>query len=782
MKRPALLCILVLAVLGAATAEVEFLGLDLGKDDRLLFAARADLPGDGSYDSLFAAELSSGAITQLTLFPEHIALVDGGRRLEIQNRFGLFRTDASLRNPAPVPGYPSFSKGAGMPAGRILPSAPSVDGAWVLSAEKSSAAYSRLFIVNVGTGARTLVSEAVESDVDRFPARWAPDSRYFVYAKGGSVYYFSIDQLTGARVLGEDLRKIGPGTIASVRWGTDSSLFYLRSTSLYRILPAEFFPQALYRGLAGMGLLAGTTPFPYDPNFDDFWVSTDGSRIVLSKGGRNLFLLYLDPDDTRGPAKVVALPYLLLQGGTTVREVLWPSRGAVTVFTDSLSGAARHPGAYRFAAPADPTDLDLSTGVQELDAVGATEIILSQDGAKVLVVSPTGVKVRNYADWKLEAEVKAPGALHALWLDPARIVVASTRLIEEVSLTAGTRELVALAQAEGFGRAEDGSFMASTGPGAWKILPKAAPASAATTEGAAGYGAGSWIPAEAYKVLPAATNSAAFRVYLESTSAAPGPFRNLVMVRSIKAFGTSPLLAAPTLAYAPFPERDEPRQANAFDHGSRIRRREVAITFDAMDQAEGLVPVLNTLKDYGIKATFFVNGEFVRRNPGQARLLAATGHEVGSMFYTTVDPTDARFAADRDYIRRGLAKAEDEWFAATGKELALLWHTPFYTRNDDILAAGASMNYRYVGRDMDSLDWVSAADAWRLPNSYLDAHRLIERILAAAKPGSVIPLRLGAPEGGRSDYLFLFLPLLVNALEDSGYDLVPVSTLIEHAK
>lgn len=775
MKRLALLSILVLAVLGAATAEVEFLGLDLGKDDRLLFSARADLPGDGSYDSLFAAELASGGITQLTLFPEHIALVDGGRRLEIQNRFGLFRTDPSLRNPRPVAGYPSFSKGAGMPAGRILPSAPSVDGVWVLSAERSSAAYSRLYIVNVASGTRSLVSEAVESDVDRFPARWSPDSRYFVYAKGGAVYYYSVDQLTGTRVLTEDLRRIGPGTIASVRWGVDSSLFYLRATSLYRILPAEFFPQALYRGLAGMGLLAGTTPFPYDPNFDDFWVSTDGSRIVLSKGGRNLFLLYLDPDDTRGPAKVVALPYLLLQGGTTVRDVIWPARGSVTVFTDSLSGAARHPGAYRFAAPADPTDLDLSTGVKELDAVGATEIILSPDGSRVLVVSPTGVKIRTYEDWGLEAEVKAPGALHALWVDKARIVVASTKLIEEVSLSGGTRDLIALAQAEVFGRADDTSFVATAGGGSWKI-------DVAALAKTADYGAGSWTATDSIKTLPAATNSRAYRVYLESTAAAPGPFRNLVMVRSIKAFGTLPLLAAPALAYAPFPERDEARQADAFDHGSRIRRRELAITFDAMDQAEGLVPVLNALKDYGIKATFFVNGEFVRRNPGQARLLAASGHEVGSMFYTTVDPTDARFAADRDYIRRGLAKAEDEWFATTGKELALLWHTPFYTRNDDILAAGASMNYRYIGRDMDSLDWVSAADAYRLPASYLDAHTIIERILASAKPGSVIPVRLGAPEGGRADYLFLFLPLLVNALEDAGYDLVPVSTLIEHAK
>ena len=182
------------------------------------------------------------------------------------------------------------------------------------------------------------------------------------------------------------------------------------------------------------------------------------------------------------------------------------------------------------------------------------------------------------------------------------------------------------------------------------------------------------------------------------------------------------------------------------------------------------------------RATFFVNGEFVRRSPGAARLLAASGQETASMFFTTIDPTDARFSADRDYIRRGLAKAEDDWFAATGSELGLLWHTPYYSVNDDILRAGASMNYSYIGRDIDCLVWVSATDASRIPASYLGAHAIVERIVAQVKPGSIIPVRVGIPEGGRADYLFLELPLLINALKELGYDVVPVSTLIEHAK
>jgi len=253
------------------------------------------------------------------------------------------------------------------------------------------------------------------------------------------------------------------------------------------------------------------------------------------------------------------------------------------------------------------------------------------------------------------------------------------------------------------------------------------------------------------------------------------------MIRSVKALGTRPLFPPPATSYAPFPDKEEPRAGASFDHGSRIRRRELAIVFDAIGSADGLVDVLNVLKDYGVTATFFVNGEFVRESPGAARLLAGSGNEIGSMFFTAVDPTDARFKIDTEYVRRGLARAEDEWFSATGKELSLLWHTPYYTVNTDILAAGASMNYTFVGRDVDPLDWVTLADVARMPSSYLDAHRIVEKVLAEARPGSIIPIRLGIPAGGRDDYLFRELALLVDNLVGSGYRIVPVSTLIEHA-
>jgi peptidoglycan/xylan/chitin deacetylase (PgdA/CDA1 family) len=777
MKRSIVFFALCLSLSAAAWAELEYKGLDLGRDDSLLFSAETELPGDGTYDTLFAADLGGSGVAQLTVFPERVSLVEGGSRLQVQNRFGLFRSDRTLSGLTPVSGYPAFARGSSVRQGRLLPSSASPDGAYILSLTPTSSAYARLVLFDAAKSTEIVVASGVGYSIDELPARWSPDSRNFAYAKDGSIYYYSIDQLSGSRVLDEEYRRIGDGRIQCVRWASDGSLFYLKGNSLFRILPAEFFTQALYRGFAGMGVLAGKTPFAFDPNFDDFWVSRDASRIMLCKGGRNLFLIYLDPDDFGSDPRVTALPYLFLQGNTMVRDIIWPSGGMVTVFTGSLRDGSRYSGAYRLSAPSDPASIGLAPAVQELDAKEALELVLSPDESKVAVVTSSGVTVRNYDDWSLRYSVKAPGALHALWLSEDRIVVAGSSLIEAIALSSGQRSLIALSQIEKYGRSDDGFFYAQAGgvPYRRPALSGEAIGKAATSA----QGTSGWTPVASYAAANASTSSPDYRVYLDSLAASP--YRNNLMVRSIKALGTRPLFPPPQTSYAAFPDRDESRSGAAFDHGSRIRRRELALVFDAIDSSEGLVHVLNVLKDYGVTATFFVNGEFVRQSPGAARLLASSGNEIGSMFFSAVDPTDSRFKIDNEYVRRGLARAEDEWFAVTGKELSLLWHTPYYTVNSDIIAAGASMNYLYVGRDIDPMDWVTRADVARMPGAYIDAHRIVEKIIAQAKPGSIIPIRLGIPDGGREDYLHRELGLLLDGLVGQGYQIVPVSTLIEHA-
>jgi hypothetical protein len=99
-----------------------------------------------------------------------------------------------------------------------------------------------------------------------------------------------------------------------------------------------------------------------------------------------------------------------------------------------------------------------------------------------------------------------------------------------------------------------------------------------------------------------------------------------------------------------------------------------------------------------------------------------------------------------------------------------------------MLAAAAEMSYLYVGRDMDTSDWVAQTESNESRGIYLGAADLVEKLVAEKKPGSIVPVQIGVGEGGRDDYLFQKLDLVVNELARLGYEIVPVSTLIEHAR
>jgi peptidoglycan/xylan/chitin deacetylase (PgdA/CDA1 family) len=219
-----------------------------------------------------------------------------------------------------------------------------------------------------------------------------------------------------------------------------------------------------------------------------------------------------------------------------------------------------------------------------------------------------------------------------------------------------------------------------------------------------------------------------------------------------------------------------------YTHGLRNGLREISLCFDLYDDSTGLPEVLDALKRFGIRATFFLNGEFIRRHPAAAGDILDAGHEAASMFFAAIDLSDGRYISGADFVSRGLARNEDEFYRATGSELAILWHPPYYAASPEIIAAAAAAGYKTTGRDVDPMDWVSREDEKRAGLPQYSASEMIDLAMERIKNGSIIPIRLGLLSGGRSDYLFNRINVLLDALIRSGYTLAPVSTLIEHSK
>jgi peptidoglycan/xylan/chitin deacetylase (PgdA/CDA1 family) len=746
-------------------ADLAFMAPDISPDDRILFSARVSIPGEEGFSTLFSADASTGEMVQLTFYPESITVLDDGRRLQIRNRFGIFMTDRDFGNLAQVPGFPAFTRGSAVQQGRMVDSRPSPDGNMILYLSPTSPARGDLILFDLARQTEILVARSVEYSVDTFPARWSPDSQYFVYSRTDDLFYFSTEQARAGRIPDETWRRIGKGRISHARWSANGSLYILRERSMYRIMAEEFFTQAIYSGIVPPGIMVGKTPFPFDPNFDSFWISPDGAKVLLCKDGRNIFLYWLDPDDFGRETAINAMPYLFLQGNTLVAQVIWPNSDEVTIFTGSLKNGKRLAGAYRIKVPIKGAEA-LSASFTNLAVNNALSLSLAPNEARIAIVKPDGVEIRHYSDWRLDTTIQAPGTLHAVWVGSDRLIIAGSSLIELVNLTDSRRRLINVAQADRYGWVQGN-------PGTVAIQVRGQAYNSPASNAA-------WQPVQAYTVAATTSSSANYRVYLDSLSA--GMYRNMIMIRSVRGLGTTSLLPPPARAYKPFPDRDEAREAGIFNHGSRIRRREVALVFDAYDSAEGLTTVLETLRVYGFTATFFLNGEFIRRNPGAAKLIAESGHHTGNMFFSVFDATDARYRVDAEFVKRGLARTEDEYFKATGAELSLLWHPPYYATSTMLLAAATEMNYQYIGRDVDPMDWVGRYQGSISLGLYASTHDIIERTIAAVQPGSIIPIRIGAPDGGRHDYLFNELPLLINALMAEGYDIVPVSRLMENAE
>ena len=800
MKRIVVVLSLLLA-LSVAHAEVSFGGLDLSRDELLLFSAQADVPGRAPYTALFASDLSGvgGRVSQsiaggdvlrgvplvpLTFFPEIMSYVSATGQIQIQNRFGIFRADVATGSFQPVPGHPGFADGARIPQGRILPTITSPDGRYLIVTEPVSAAYGRLVLVasdgpdvaaasgtaasrgTAATGTRTIVADRVELSTQTQLVRWSPDSRFFVYGHSGSIFYYSIAQFEADRVPVESFRRLGEGSIASVRWAPDNSLYYLSGSLVYQIRDTEFFTRSLYSGLLQIGTIRGKLPFAYDPNFDGFWIAPTGESILLSKGGRNLFVLFLDTDDFVDSGQVLGLPSLFLPRNTRVQQVQWSNAGDVVVLTGSVSGDV---GAAVFR-------LRLRSGVdglafERMPDARVRSILLSPDQSRIALVTTDGVRFRT-SGWVEERFVPVTDPLHAVWIDADRIVVAGSERIQTVSIR-GERTLVGLSQADDHSLLADGTVIARVGESRYEL--------ALGRSGETGITASAWSATQR-ALNPKNTASDRFRVFLEALS---GSYRTVVMVRRAQGVGTSRLFASPDARYEAFPIDDEPVDFDYFTHGSRIRRREVALVFSAIDDVSGLTEILMSLKAYGLRATFFVNGEFIRRHPAAVNEIAGAGHEIGSLFFANFDMADRRFQITPDFIREGLSRNEDEYYAATGRELSLLWHAPYHFVSDEIVAAGRSANYTYVGRDVDSLDWASTAMSDGLGQLYAKSADLIERILAEKRPGSIVSMRVGMPDDGRGtrdDYVFHRLDVLLNGLLERGYRVVPVSTLIENAR
>ena len=173
---------------------------------------------------------------------------------------------------------------------------------------------------------------------------------------------------------------------------------------------------------------------------------------------------------------------------------------------------------------------------------------------------------------------------------------------------------------------------------------------------------------------------------------------------------------------------------------------------------EDIPAILAALEKYGVKATFFVVGEWCSRCPEALAAIHAAGHELGS--HSDTHPDMSRL--DEAAIRAELDGCAEKLKAATG-ERPSLFRPPSGAYGDTLIRTAKSMGYYVVQWSLDSIDWKG-----------LSAQEIYERIVPKAENGDILLLHSGAKHTAEA------LPDILEGLVARGFDVIPVSELIYH--
>ncbi|MGZ4121826.1 MAG: polysaccharide deacetylase family protein [Tumebacillaceae bacterium] len=180
----------------------------------------------------------------------------------------------------------------------------------------------------------------------------------------------------------------------------------------------------------------------------------------------------------------------------------------------------------------------------------------------------------------------------------------------------------------------------------------------------------------------------------------------------------------------------------------------VALTFDVGMDGDRVGDVLDQLRKAGVKATFFMTGEWVAGHPQTARELVREGHEVGQSLYTYRPATDLSI----EEVKADLKHTDAAWKKA-GLPDSSLFRVPFGETKGPVAKVIRERHDQLISWSIDAA-----------PNSDQQAAVVWKGIEKSIKPGDIIRLRV---DGATAKAL----PNLMKTIKEAGYELRTISAL-----
>lgn len=219
-----------------------------------------------------------------------------------------------------------------------------------------------------------------------------------------------------------------------------------------------------------------------------------------------------------------------------------------------------------------------------------------------------------------------------------------------------------------------------------------------------------------------------------------------------------------------------------------VETKRLALIFTGGEHGEGATPILDALAERGVKASFFVTGDFIRQEKHQAllRRIVTEGHYLGphSDSHPLYCPWEDR---GQTLITRGAFRADLERnltdLTRYGRrhDQMRFFIPPYEWYNEDIVAWAAEMDlvlFNFTPGTRSNADY--APDDHR---SFLPSEKIYRSILEfeSSRPnglnGFLLLLHLGSGPG-RTDKMHPYVGPLIDELRHRGYAFVRVDELL----
>ncbi|MEF2964609.1 polysaccharide deacetylase family protein [Paenibacillus sp. M1] len=194
-----------------------------------------------------------------------------------------------------------------------------------------------------------------------------------------------------------------------------------------------------------------------------------------------------------------------------------------------------------------------------------------------------------------------------------------------------------------------------------------------------------------------------------------------------------------------------------------MEEKYIALTFDDGPDNQQTVKILELLKQYQAKATFFLIGDRVERYPDVVRQELAEGHEIAN--HSFHHPSFQGLPSSA--MEKELTATQEAIYKATGQRPAL-FRPPGGFYNDRIISVSKQHHLQMI-----LWSWHQDTKDWRSPG----VRRISDKVLNNARNGDIVLMHDFVHN---STQTYEALKIILPELKKRGYSFVTVSELLSH--